>query len=124
MPSTSIMATLTYSQCTPEFLSLMTSRGMQGVRINSTHVTGSQMADMCSAIRSTAPTAVILTDTKGAEVRTTDAPIPVEFLSMTYSAVVTFGKAIVLIKFYDLHLRTIIADPLHRIVCGTIIRNN
>ncbi|MDE6249239.1 MAG: hypothetical protein K2M29_05955 [Paramuribaculum sp.] len=80
MPSTSIMATLTYSQCTPEFLSLMTSRGMQGVRINSAHVTGSQMADMCSAIRSAAPTAVILTDTKGAEVRTTDAPIPVEFL--------------------------------------------
>lgn len=79
-PSTAIMATLTYSQCTPEFISLMTARGMQGVRINSAHVTGRQMSDMVRAIRSAAPSAVILTDTKGAEVRTTDAPVPVEFL--------------------------------------------
>ncbi len=79
-PSTAIMATLTYGQCTPEFISLMTARGMQGVRINSAHVTGSQMAEMVHAIRAAAPSAVILTDTKGAEVRTTEAPVPVEFL--------------------------------------------
>lgn len=85
----SVMATLTLDRCDHDFVKKMIARGMSSVRINSAHVTPVQLKEMVASLREVNPTLKILTDTKGAEVRTTtaDAPIPVlraEFLTFAY----------------------------------------
>lgn len=85
-----IMATLTAERCSEEFVASMAARGMAGVRINSAHVTPDDIRHICAVIRSAAPSVRILMDTKGPEVRTTDAPHPVD-LRLAESVKVTVG---------------------------------
>ena len=69
---TRIMATVADDRCTREFVERLHSLGMEGVRINSAHVSPQTMREMIALIRSVSPSITILIDTKGPEIRTTD----------------------------------------------------
>lgn len=77
MDKPSVMATLTLERCGRDFIESMIDEGMTSVRINSAHVTPEQLKEMVASIREVSPQLGILTDTKGAEVRTTEALSPV-----------------------------------------------
>ena len=70
---TQVMATLVPDQCRDtHLLESMLAAGLKGVRINSAYVTPAQLEDMVKALRHNAPGLVILMDTKGPELRTTE----------------------------------------------------
>lgn len=81
MSHTRVMATVTASlTADSRLVSRMLRAGMDGVRINSAHVTPSQLKEMTAALRAIDPDIVILMDTKGPEMRTTALPAPVELV--------------------------------------------
>ena len=59
------MATVADDRCTREFVERLHSLGMEGVRINSAHVSPQTMREMIALIRSVSPSITILIDTKG-----------------------------------------------------------
>lgn len=64
---TRIMATVADDRCTREFVERLHSLGMEGVRINSAHVSPQTMREMIALIRSVSPSITILIDTKGGD---------------------------------------------------------
>lgn len=74
--NTGIMATLSDARATEAFVTLLRDAGMDAVRINSAHVSPEMFCKMVKIVRSVDPGIRILMDTKGPEVRTTDAPEP------------------------------------------------
>lgn len=72
-----VMATLTLDRCGREFVEKMIAAGMSAVRINSAHVTPLQLKEMVAQLKEISPDLIILTDTKGAEVRTSYSAYPV-----------------------------------------------
>ena len=66
------MATVADVRCTPEFVESLRCAGLDGVRINSAHVTPDDIRRMVSVIKGVDSGIVILMDTKGPEIRTTE----------------------------------------------------
>lgn len=65
------MATLADDRADREFVSRLAAEGMEGVRINSAHVTPESLRRLIRLTRDVAPGVKILMDTKGPELRTT-----------------------------------------------------
>lgn len=72
-----VMATLTRARCNREFIEMLVDAGMEGVRINSAHVTPDDIDYMIRSIRDVNPHTVILMDTKGPEIRCTAPAAPI-----------------------------------------------
>lgn len=80
MSHTRVMATVTAALLADsEMIGRMRDCGMDGVRINSAHVTPGQLKEMVADLRSIDPEIVILMDTKGPEMRTTALADPVTY---------------------------------------------
>lgn len=74
------MATVTAVQATePTLIRQMRSAGLNGVRINSAHVSPEKLKEMIGQIRAIDPKITILMDTKGPEMRTTALVSPITF---------------------------------------------
>lgn len=76
--NTLVMATVTAAQTAePSLIQQMRNAGLNGVRINSAHVSPEKLKEMIAQIRAIDPDITILMDTKGPEMRTTalDSPI-------------------------------------------------
>lgn len=71
MISTKIMATVADNRCNPGFIERLHSLGMEGVRINSAHVSPEGLKQIIATVRAVNPSITILIDTKGPEIRTT-----------------------------------------------------
>lgn len=69
---TRVMATITADRSNPEMLRAMIDAGMQGVRINSAHAEPEGIDRMVATLRGIDPRQVVLMDTKGPELRTTE----------------------------------------------------
>jgi len=78
---TKIVATLSDKDCIPEFINKMIEEGMNVVRLNTAHMNLQQAETMIQNIRKVSDKIAILVDTKGPEIRTTQAKenIPVTF---------------------------------------------
>lgn len=97
MTRTRVMATLTADQCTPDFIGRMAAAGMSGVRFNSAHVDFQQLADIILTVRRAAPATVVLIDTKGPEIRTSQSLDPIPLTPGT--TVLLPAEAIVIPRF-------------------------
>ncbi len=75
---TKIVATISDSQCEPEFLRSLYEAGMNVVRLNTAHQTPEASAKVVANIRKVSDTIGILVDTKGPEVRVKGLPAPLE----------------------------------------------
>ena len=75
-----IMATVTAAQTAePSLIQQMRNAGLNGVRINSAHVSPNKLKEMIGQIRAIDPEITILMDTKGPEMRTTALESPISF---------------------------------------------
>lgn len=111
MSGTRVMATVTATMIADhELIGRMRRAGMDGVRINSAHVTPSQLKEMTASLRAIDPEIVILMDTKGPEMRTTALPVPVVFADGDIMAIVSdtadrpSSAGCIRINVPDLHL--------------------
>jgi pyruvate kinase len=77
---TKILATISSSNCSEEFLRALHDAGMDAVRLNTAHITTEEAASVVRNIRATSDRIGIVIDTKGPEVRTREIekPIPIE----------------------------------------------
>lgn len=77
---TKILATISSNNCSEQLLQSLHEAGMDGVRLNTAHITTEEAATVVQKIRATSDRIGIVIDTKGPEVRTReiDTPIPVE----------------------------------------------
>ncbi len=70
---TKIVATISDRNCEPEFLQELFDNGMNVVRLNTAHQTHEQSLQVIENIRAVSDKIAILLDTKGPEIRTTEA---------------------------------------------------
>jgi pyruvate kinase len=77
---TKILATISSTHCSEEFLRALHDAGMDAVRLNTAHITTDEAARVVQKVRATSDLIGIVIDTKGPEVRTReiDKPIPLE----------------------------------------------
>jgi pyruvate kinase len=73
MKKTKIIATISNHNCEPEFLQKLYNAGMDVVRMNTAHQTTEDALAVVQNIRAVSPRIAILVDTKGPEIRTTEA---------------------------------------------------
>lgn len=76
---TKIIATISNTNCAPEFLAGLHQAGMDVVRLNTAHQTPEQAMTVIGNVRAVSDRIAIMVDTKGPEIRTThaDEKIPV-----------------------------------------------
>lgn len=81
LKKTKIVATLSDSHCNPEFIHTLMDAGMNVIRMNTAHMDTAQAGKMARNIREVSDKVAILIDTKGPEIRTTQAreKLPVTF---------------------------------------------
>lgn len=70
---TKIIATISNTNCTPDFLKELHLAGMNVVRLNTAHQTPQQAIEVIRNIRAVSDQIAIMIDTKGPEIRTTPA---------------------------------------------------
>jgi pyruvate kinase len=75
---TKIVATISDSNCSPEFLTALHEAGMNVVRLNTAHQTPEASAKVIANVRAVSSTIGILVDTKGPEVRVKGLAEPLE----------------------------------------------
>ena len=68
---TKIIATISNTQCAPEFLTALHQAGMDVVRLNSAHQSPDEALAVIKNVRAVSDRIAILVDTKGPEIRTT-----------------------------------------------------
>jgi len=73
MKKTKIIATISNTNCEPDFLQKLYKAGMDIVRMNTAHQTTEEAQTVIKNIRAVSPRIAILVDTKGPEIRTTEA---------------------------------------------------
>ncbi len=81
LKKTKIIATLSSQNCIPDIIKTYSDAGMNIIRLNTAHMDTGQAETMIENIRSVSDKIAILVDTKGPEIRTTEASekIPVTF---------------------------------------------
>lgn len=85
--NTRVMGTVTAGRM--EMLPEMHAAGLQGVRINSAHVTPETLAGLIKSVRAIDPDITILVDTKGPEIRTTDLMPGLESIFLAEGTAIT-----------------------------------
>ena len=70
---TKIIATISNTRCAPEFLSALHEAGMDVVRLNTAHQTPEEALAVIENVRAVSDRIAIMLDTKGPEIRTTQA---------------------------------------------------
>ncbi len=73
LKKTKIVATLSDSNCIPDFIRTLYETGMNVVRLNTAHMDPVKAGIMVDNIRKVSDKIAILVDTKGPEIRTTQA---------------------------------------------------
>ena len=86
MTHTRVMATIADNRATAQFVRELHAAGMEGVRINSAHVTPEAIRAIIPTVRAVDPAIVILMDTKGPEMRTTALEPGIESVRMNAGA--------------------------------------
>lgn len=86
MTHTRVMATIADNRATEQFVRELHAAGMEGVRINSAHVTPEAIRTIIATVRAVDPAIVILMDTKGPEMRTTALEPGIESVRMDAGA--------------------------------------
>jgi pyruvate kinase len=86
---TKIVATISDSNCSPEFLASLHEAGMNVVRLNTAHQTTEASAKVIANVRAVSSTIGLLVDTKGPEVRVKGLP---EALELRAGDTVTIPK--------------------------------
>jgi len=78
MKFTKIVATVSGSDCTSEFIKDLEARGMNVVRLNTAHMSPAEMENVIGIVRSVSPWLAVMVDTKGPNIRTCGITTPVK----------------------------------------------
>lgn len=89
MTHTKVMATLADNRSSEQFIKDLHAAGMQGVRINSAHVTPASIADIIAKVRAVDAGITVLMDTKGPEMRTTALAYEAEEIVLPLNSIVS-----------------------------------
>ncbi len=75
---TKIVATLSNSNCVPDFIQRLADAGMDVVRLNTAHMNIADAEVAVANVRATSPTLAVMLDTKGPEVRVCNLAAPLQ----------------------------------------------